>query len=557
MGRPAKRQRISDRFPPRASYSHKSSDVYYHEPDHRNRPLKIKSGLYDKNQEPYDEDIEYLDGSSLEPVEEEIDDDFRDIEDDVEEESDDGDHDYDEVNIEEDIPPGPDADLQAQRAQVDNKLKSTFEAIFEKYGKDFTDVGDEIDLRTGQVIVNNGHLAKMKDETDAGHARTERSMLRAFTQEPDNGMARGSEEDDEEDYLEKSLEQNFSNLRDGRRMLRAFTMDPENQPRPSIEHDDDDLVKEKQNSSDEDDEDDDAILYGGTVIAKYKPSPPRPEHQFKRPDIPKTRSSEKVLPKPISREEKMAYPSEPDILAQFGSKLGPRIAEYVSQQRIVDDSKIEPAWRAPKISAITPGKRPILKSILLQPEEIRSPSPNSSTSLWAPPRPRGRRRKDNSHLSQLSSGQTVVRDTTTFTRDIITTSTISSTTRRRHSERIRTLSMDNSHNLNIPVEDPRKAFPCEPIVDNARSESLEPRRKLKNPQKLKANRLKDKNSRDVNHVSGTGSSNKYYSPEDDAALLEWVAWVVGHTDMTIWGLDHWKLLAIRVSHPWRAFQSQN
>jgi hypothetical protein len=42
------------------------------------------------------------------------------------------------------------------RQKLDNKLKSTFEAIFEKYGKDFTGVGDEIDLRTGEIIVDNG-----------------------------------------------------------------------------------------------------------------------------------------------------------------------------------------------------------------------------------------------------------------------------------------------------------------------------------------------------------------------------------------------------------------
>ena len=40
----------------------------------------------------------------------------------------------------------------------DNNLKSRFEEIFQKYEKDFTGIGDEIDLLTGQIIVDNGHL---------------------------------------------------------------------------------------------------------------------------------------------------------------------------------------------------------------------------------------------------------------------------------------------------------------------------------------------------------------------------------------------------------------
>ncbi|KAF7522687.1 hypothetical protein G7054_g12043 [Neopestalotiopsis clavispora] len=54
--------------------------------------------------------------------------------------------------------------LEKKRAKSAFKLKSRFEDIFEKYGKDFDGVGDEIDLRTGEVIVNNGHLQSLEDE---------------------------------------------------------------------------------------------------------------------------------------------------------------------------------------------------------------------------------------------------------------------------------------------------------------------------------------------------------------------------------------------------------
>ncbi|KAF3391422.1 hypothetical protein F1880_007844 [Penicillium rolfsii] len=60
-------------------------------------------------------------------------------------------------------------DLQAARAQNDLRLKSIFEGIFAKYGNDFSDVGDEIDLETGEIVVNNGHLQGMHEETDIGN----------------------------------------------------------------------------------------------------------------------------------------------------------------------------------------------------------------------------------------------------------------------------------------------------------------------------------------------------------------------------------------------------
>lgn len=58
--------------------------------------------------------------------------------------------------------------LEQARARASNKLKSRFEDIFAKYEKDFTGVGDEIDLRTGQVVVNNGHLQSITGVQEFG-----------------------------------------------------------------------------------------------------------------------------------------------------------------------------------------------------------------------------------------------------------------------------------------------------------------------------------------------------------------------------------------------------
>ncbi|KAI0882098.1 uncharacterized protein GGS22DRAFT_47752 [Annulohypoxylon maeteangense] len=84
------------------------------------------------------------------------------------------DNDDDEANLDElsmdptqfDARQDPLYELDKGRAKAASRLKSAFERIFEKYERDFTDVGDEIDLETGEVIVNNGHLLSLEDEKD-------------------------------------------------------------------------------------------------------------------------------------------------------------------------------------------------------------------------------------------------------------------------------------------------------------------------------------------------------------------------------------------------------
>ena len=63
----------------------------------------------------------------------------------------------------------PDVELHKRRVHNDMKLKSRFEAIFEKYSKDFSGVGDIIDFEKDEIVVNNGHIANMLDEKDPGN----------------------------------------------------------------------------------------------------------------------------------------------------------------------------------------------------------------------------------------------------------------------------------------------------------------------------------------------------------------------------------------------------
>ena len=262
--------------------------------------------------------------------------------------------DEEEEGDEEEKVSDPDADLQQRRARLDYKLKSTFEAIFEKYGQDFEGVGDEIDLETGDIVVNNGHLLEMQDERDAGDT-SRRNLLRDYTQEPD----------DTDNIPTSSLEE-------------TEVLDSE-----------DDEEEEEVLSEDEEVMEDDLILRGFAkanrfVQASLELGPSRiavPPQRDPRPA---------ALTPPTVRGN--ALPSRIDILAQFGPQLGPQIVDFVSQHHVPNDTHIEPAWRVPELPSFAPTKRPTIKRATLAPEIERSPSPEAFKSVWAPVGTRGPRK---------------------------------------------------------------------------------------------------------------------------------------------------------------------
>ncbi|CAG8091556.1 unnamed protein product [Penicillium salamii] len=91
-----------------------------------------------------------------------------------------------------------DFDLPAARAQNDSKLKSLFEGIFAKYSHDFTDVGDEIDLESGDIVVDNGHLLGIREEGESG-GQTRSWLFQAGLEQPENPATDHENDTEEED----------------------------------------------------------------------------------------------------------------------------------------------------------------------------------------------------------------------------------------------------------------------------------------------------------------------------------------------------------------------
>jgi hypothetical protein len=258
---------------------------------------------------------------------------------------------YEEEEVEEAPAFDPDAELQQRRARLDYKLKSTFEAIFEKYGKDFDGVGDEIDLETGEIVVNNGHLLEMHDERDTGDISRAREGLRGFTEEPDDLTS---------DIPSSSIETDI------------------------LDDDDDELM------SDEEMLEDDLILRGFAQANRFVQPPPELGHSRTGTVLNQHRqdSSSHLVP------QSSVLPAASKIMAQFGPQIGPQIVEYISQQQVPDDNHIEPAWRAPELPSASSIRCPKINPAFFEPEPERSPSPKASTSLWAQPRQRKGRRLD-------------------------------------------------------------------------------------------------------------------------------------------------------------------
>ena len=90
------------------------------------------------------------------------------------------------------------AQLDQDRDRNNQKLKSRFEHIFRKYEHDFTGIGDEFDIHTDQIVVNNGHLEYMRNEADSGTTASSK-FVKTFREKLAHEDESITSEDDEDE----------------------------------------------------------------------------------------------------------------------------------------------------------------------------------------------------------------------------------------------------------------------------------------------------------------------------------------------------------------------
>ncbi|KAF2674567.1 hypothetical protein BT63DRAFT_449556 [Microthyrium microscopicum] len=88
-----------------------------------------------------------------------------------------------------------DQQLSTHRQRNLRRFRTELGSIIDKYSKDFKGIGDEIDLETGAIVVDNGHIRAMADERDE-YGRND------LEDEDDY-----EEEEEEEEYEEEEQEQ--------------------------------------------------------------------------------------------------------------------------------------------------------------------------------------------------------------------------------------------------------------------------------------------------------------------------------------------------------------
>ncbi|KAI9866675.1 MAG: hypothetical protein M1813_001227 [Trichoglossum hirsutum] len=213
-------------------------------------------------------------------------------------------------------------EVQQLRFQSNQRLRNSFEAIYKKYGKDFAGVGDEIDLETGRIVVDNGHLLEMRDEQDVGQDAEEGTgwLLRDLTKLPGRGCggsghSLGARDQEEEEILDAE---------------------------GWAKHTDEGLVSDGE----------DAIGRRHTV----------PQGTRKR---------------------------KASALEHVGGELTQQVAHHAIQQKSINDTHSELAWRASRLTPPPSGLGSLSCSVSSSRQGI-STSPIQRGSIWALPKRRSR-----------------------------------------------------------------------------------------------------------------------------------------------------------------------
>jgi hypothetical protein len=331
-------------------------------------------------------------------------------------------------------------EYQRGRQRIDLKLKGTFERIFEKYARDFTGVGDEIDMETGDVVVNNGHLTYMQHERDTGKSASSR-FVRAFADElevedaPDDnehedtdGIQQGPEDDEDELHQEPEEDEDE---------LHRDPDDDEDEllsdPRQVDYQDEDDYERQEEDLSDDEDGDsEDAAVDAGDEqsgdesddlgrnpdqflldprLAATHPEGSQEQQYHNTSVIPSTELSHALPQISIADSLNQLVPHQdakgridPEAIHQLGQNIANQIAQFLMRATSINrqpnfPNESQSIWSAPPLpeGAFNPPSFFDNRRDAFTPAPARAPSvwdsPSGGQSLWAPAGTRSKKRR--------------------------------------------------------------------------------------------------------------------------------------------------------------------
>lgn len=245
--------------------------------------------------------------------------------------------------------------LVEKRAKLDQRLKATFESIFDKYGRDFAGIGDEIDIATGEIVVNNGHVLRMQDEKDDGEANywrlNEDKLEDEYLKSPYLSM-RDNDASCDEDFPGQETKQ-ISNLQGA--------------------------------DSGYDQDEDDLILRGFVQASRFlklsNEETPAQANVLPEESSWNHAKSTSLCHTPVSQNNAFAARPEYDSYSRF--------VERFPVSTVQEEDDIEPAWRVPKfpqsekdfnLDSTRNSKSTEIKSLYMDYPRFAEPA----ESLWAP-----------------------------------------------------------------------------------------------------------------------------------------------------------------------------
>ncbi|KAK5056211.1 hypothetical protein LTR84_012764 [Exophiala bonariae] len=245
-----------------------------------------------------------------------------------------------------------DQDLDSMRYRNDFLLKSRFESIFEKYSKDFTGIGDEIDLETGEIIVDNGHLHSITTETDTGmgnNVDTGKAFLKAMTvdQDPEDPYY-----NEGADNVLMSIEEIAENAFNGQSDTQEDSED-DLFPAQSLATPPDSRGHDTIEKSDFKSESDTESLFDVKIPLRDS-SPDSLFEAYSTADNVKDFDSQPETAELMDSALSSENDQDSVILARYGEHVGTEVIDMLRRERAKAEAHIEPAWRIP--SNIIPPK---------------------------------------------------------------------------------------------------------------------------------------------------------------------------------------------------------